>query len=89
MNWPGLREKTDMTILHNQIAKLAQRCIPVLTKPQLEKIMTQATPEAKPAAPPWYVALWRICTKIIGMVVSGTALGTFFVAVAHYTGLDD
>lgn len=61
----------------------------VITRTQLKTLMTRVTiPRAKPAASPWYVALWRISIESIAMVVYGTALGLVFVVIAHYTGID-
>lgn len=78
-----------MIIEQYKLALLALLHKHVITRTQLNKLMTQVTiPRAKPAAPPWYVALWRISIESIAMVVYGTALGIAFVVIAHYTGIE-
>jgi hypothetical protein len=75
-----------MTINHNKAACLAQRCKLVLTKPQLVKLIIQATiPGTRQAALPWHVALLRLTMEF----VCGIALGLVFVVIAHYTGLEE
>lgn len=78
-----------MIIEQYKLALLALLNKHVITRTQLRKLMTKVTiPRAKPAAPPWYVALWRISIESIAMVVYGTALGIVFVVIAHYTGIE-
>lgn len=78
-----------MIIEQYKLALLALLHKHVITRPQLKKLMTQVTISgAKPAAPPWYVALWRISIESIAIVVFGTALGLVFVVIAHYTGIE-
>ena len=74
------QNKTD---LQNALQK------PVITNPQMEKIMAQSTaPESKPVDPRWYVSLMRTTVVTLGSLICGIALGFIFVVIIHYTGLE-
>lgn len=74
------RDKTD---LQNALQK------PVITNPQMEKIMAQSTgPETKPIDPRWYMSLMRTTVVTLGSLICGIALGFIFVVIIHYTGLE-
>ncbi len=63
--------------------------VPVITSPQMEKIMAQSTvPETKPIDPRWYVSLMRTTIVTLGSLICGIALGFLFVVIIHYTGLE-
>ena len=63
--------------------------VPVITNPQMEKIMVQSTaPETKPISPRWYVSFLRTTIVTLGALIGGIALGFIFVVIIHYTGLE-
>jgi Flp pilus assembly protein TadB len=62
---------------------------PVITNPQMEKIMAQSTAsETKSISPRWYVSLLRTTIVTLGALIGGIALGFIFVVIIHYTGLE-
>ncbi len=62
---------------------------PVITNPQMEKIMAQSTaPETKPIDPRWYVSLMRTTVVTLGSLICGIAFAIVLVAIALYTGLE-
>ena len=62
---------------------------PVITSPQMEKIMAQSiVPETKPVEPRWYVSFLRTTLVSFGLTICGFAFGMVLVAIAHYTGLE-
>ena len=73
----------DKTDLQDALQK------PVITNPQMEKIMAQSTaPEAKPIDRRCYVSFLRTTLRSFGVVIAGFALGFIFVVIIHYTGLE-
>jgi hypothetical protein len=63
--------------------------VPVITNPQMEKIMAQPTvQETKPIDPRWYVSLMRTTVATFGSLICGIAFAIVLVAIAHYTGLE-
>ncbi|OIQ85384.1 hypothetical protein GALL_327780 [mine drainage metagenome] len=74
------QNKTD---LHDALQK------PVITNPQMEKIMAQSTaPETKSISPRWYVSFLRTTIVTLGALIGGIAFAIVLVAIAHYTGLE-
>ena len=73
----------DKTDLQDALQK------PVITNPQMEKIMAQPTaPETEPIDPRWYVSLMRTTVVTLGSLICGIAFAIVLVAIAHYTGLE-
>jgi hypothetical protein len=62
---------------------------PVITSPQMEKIMAQLiAAKTKPIERRWYVSFLRTTLVSIGLTIGGYAFGMVLVAIAHYTGLE-
>lgn len=62
---------------------------PVITNPQMEKIMTQLiAAKTKPVDRRWYVSFLRTTLVSVGLTIGGYAFGMVLVAIAHYTGLE-
>ncbi|MGA8864346.1 MAG: hypothetical protein WBM09_11685 [Gallionella sp.] len=78
-----------MTISRYKQQLLALLHLPLLTRPQLRRLIARAiATNPRPAARRWYVSLCWTYLEAIFLVACGMALGVALVVILHYTGIE-